>query len=160
MNEVKFFKKAYYNYFLSLAEEQARLATCKRAKCGAVIVKNYRVIGEGCNSPAGNSEPVCDVDKRTLHEKVTDKTCCTHAEINAMNNVLSDFNKKVLEGSTIFFSRVDNEGNMIFSGEPYCTGCSKYAFNLGISNWVLRHDNGIYVYGAKEYHDLSRNYNG
>jgi len=160
MYKVKSFSKKDYNRFLSLAEEQAKLATCKRAKCGAVIVKDYGIIGIGFNSPPGNSKPLCHVDKKTLHEKVTDKTCCVHAERRAMDNALSDFNKKVLKNSTIFFSRVDEKGHVVFSGKPYCTRCSKDALDVGISKWVLRHDSGIYTYDAGEYHELSRNYNG
>ncbi len=160
MQRIKLFSKLYYSHFLFKAEEQAKLATCERAKCGAVIVKNYKVIGRGFNSPPGDSEHLCHVDKKTLHEKVTDKTCCAHAERRAMDNALSDFNKEILKGSMMFFSRLDDEGHMIFSGNPYCTRCSKDALDLKISKWVLRHKSGIYVYGAEEYHELSRNYKG
>lgn len=158
MNKAGLISRLYNNHFLSLAEEQAKLATCKRAKCDTVIVKNYKIIGRGFNSPAGNSKLLCHVDKKILHEKVVDKTCCVHAERRAMDNALSNFNKEALKGSVIFFSRVDEEGNTLFSGEPYCTRCSKDALDIGILKWVLRHESGIYVYDAKEYHELSRNY--
>ncbi len=59
----------------------------------------------------------------------------------------------------MFFSRVDDEGQMIFSGSPYCTRCSKDALDLKISKWVLKHEDGIYIYGAEEYNNLSFNYN-
>ncbi|MFH1585269.1 MAG: hypothetical protein ABIB79_00695 [archaeon] len=147
----------FYKGFIKNAEYQAMLATCKRAKCGVVIIKEHKIIGSGFNSPPGNLEAMrtCHLDKRSIDEKVTDKTCCIHAEQRAMDEAISKYGKKEIRGSGIIFARVDDQGNTIHSGQPYCTICSKRAVDLGISYWVLNHQSGIYVYSSEEYHRIS-----
>jgi len=147
-------------YYMDKAINVAGYATCLKRKCGAVIVSEEIIIGEGFNSPAQNSElnRVCMEDKKSLDNKVTDKTCCAHAEIRALEDALDKYNKLKLKRAVLFFASVDENGEKIFSGKPYCTICSKSALDKGLKGWVLEHEEGLYFYGAKEYHDLSRNY--
>lgn len=72
------------------AAEIALKATCLRAKCGTIIVKNNEIIGTGINSPPGEKESQrrCIADKKELHPKITDKTCCIHAEQRAIMDAL------------------------------------------------------------------------
>ncbi len=141
------------------AEKQAVLATCTRAKCGTVIVGNNHVIGLGFNSPPASMESQrrCTVDKSSYDKKVTDKTCCMHAEQRAILDALTSNSNRV-KGATLYFARVDENGKSKAAGKPYCTLCSKLALDVGISEFVLQDENGICAYGTEEYNDISFNY--
>lgn len=143
------------------AAQTALDATCQRAKCGSVIVADDLVIGRGYNSPPNNDESqrTCSVPKAFYDPKVTDKTCCIHAEIRAINDALRK-NPEILPGSRLYFMRIDEGGNPAISGEPYCTICSKQTLEVGISEFVLWKKEGICVYDTNEYHEISRNYQG
>jgi deoxycytidylate deaminase len=138
------------------AAEVAVSATCSRSKCGSVIVNDGEIIGKGFNSPAGNLENQrrCDAEKSSYHSKVTDKTCCVHAEERAITDALRK-NPEKLSGSMLYFIRLDGNGDSKFSGAPYCTICSKLALDAGIAEFVLWHESGIAAYKADEYNDLS-----
>jgi deoxycytidylate deaminase len=138
---------------------QARNATCARRHCGAVVVKDGVVLGEGFNSPAGGDRSVvrCQYDKTQYHPKVTDKTCCMHAEVRAMLMALRQYPEKV-PGATLFFVSVDALGEKQFSRNPYCTVCSKLALDVGLKEFVLWHRSGITAYNTAEYNELSYAY--
>ena len=134
----------------------AERALCKRDKCGAVIVADGAIIGEGYNSP-----PRDEVD----HERCTrkhelapdfksDKTCCPHAEWRAVFDALRHHPERIA-GSTIYFTRVDATGAFIPSGKPYCTSCSKMVLDVGVGTFALWHPEGIKLYETHEYNDLS-----
>jgi deoxycytidylate deaminase len=145
--------------YIKKAAEVAKKATCKRLKCGAIIVKDDEIIGSGFNSPPGDlsSQNRCENSKSIYDKKVTDKTCCMHAEQRAMMDALRN-NSDKLKGSRLYFIRLDSEGKISFAGQPYCTICSKMTLDLGISEFVLNHKEGICVYDKEEYNDLSFNY--
>lgn len=146
--------------FLKEAQYEAQRATCKRRPCGAVIVKGNSIIGKGFNSPPGNDEGQrqCNSDKKLLDSKVTDKTCCVHAEERAIIDALRQGHD--LSGSTMYFTSVDKEGKRLCSGEPFCTLCSKLALDVGVSTWILEHEKGIISYSSQEYNKLSYAYSG
>lgn len=138
----------------------AKMATCKRSKCGAIIVKNNEIIGTGFNSPAGNieSQRRCLIKKDSYHLKVTDKTCCVHAEQRAIIDALRK-NEEKLEGSKLYFIRLDDNNLPLKSGEPYCTICSKMALDVDIGEFILLQEEGVCVYDTEEYNKISFNYN-
>lgn len=142
--------------YMERAAEVARLATCERSSCGSVIVKDGKIIGEGFNSPPKGMERQrrCGQNKTAYHQKVTDKTCCIHAEERAMVDALRQHPNQ-LEKSKLYFIRLDEEGNRQFSGQPYCTLCSKLALEVGITEFLLWHQEGIMSYTTPEYNDLS-----
>jgi deoxycytidylate deaminase len=152
-------KEAQAKYFLQEAIEVAKKAWCHRSKCGAIIVNKGEIISEGINHPPGflESQRRCHIKKNKYNQKVTDKTCCIHAEQHAISNALNN-NPKKLNGSTLFFVRLDMKNNFKFAGEPYCTICSKFALDIGIKKWVLWHKDGIVEYNSEEYNNLSFNY--
>jgi len=131
-------------------------ASCKRSKCGSVIVKEGKIIGEGFNSPPAGDESQrrCDNSKSQYHPKVTDKTCCVHAEQRAIMDALKN-NADKIAGSILYFVRLDDEGKEAVSGSPYCTICSKMALDAGVKEFVLRHEQGVCAYNTKEYNDIS-----
>ena len=145
--------------FIEEAVELARQSTCLRSKCGSVIVKDNQIIGKGFNSPPNNSESQrrCKKSKEDYHKKVTDKTCCVHAEQRAIMDVLIK-NKDKIKGSKLYFIRLNENNQKSAAGNPYCTICSKMALDVGISEFILMHKEGIKSYNTQDYNKLSYNY--
>ncbi len=146
-------------WYMYQAAEVAKWASCERSKCWCLIVKNGEIIGKGFNSPANNLEAQrrCSCEKDTYHKKVTDKTCCIHAEQRAMFDALRNHPKELI-WADLYFIRLDKEGKLAKAGQPYCTICSKMALDLGIKNFHLRHEEGIASYPCDEYNTLSYQY--
>ena len=139
----------------------AKQATCTRLKCGSIIVKDNEIIGRGFNSPPQELETQrrCKNQKSEYHKKVTDKTCCIHAEQRAIMDALKN-NPNKIKGSRLYFIGLnENDEKALVTGKPYCTICSKMALDVGISEFVLWHDYGIIAYDTQEYNDLSYKYN-
>jgi dCMP deaminase len=132
-------------HYFTLAQEVANRATCNRAHCGAVIVaENGRVIGRGYNAPplGDESQRMCDVVLDKSIKQNNDKTCCVHAEWNAIIDALEHHADKV-KGSTLYFMRTGEQGEFTGSGKPYCTVCSRLAMQVGIAQFGLWHDKPI-----------------
>ncbi len=140
--------------WFELAAEAAKQSSCLKAQCGAVIVKDGKVIGTGFNSPAAGEPNRC-LDNYTIPENNKhDVTCCVHAEIRAIHDALSNYPAE-LSGSELYFTRIDDNDNIKPSGTPYCTLCSREALDAGISAFALWHKDGIKVYDTEEYNNLS-----
>jgi len=94
--------KEYMNEVANVALDSG----CLRSKCGSIIVKDNKIIGRGFNSPPKEleSQRRCLFSKDSLHKKVTDKTCCVHAEQRAIIDSLRN-NPKKIEGSRLYFIR-------------------------------------------------------
>lgn len=153
-------EKSKAEVYFQEAAALARQATCEDAQCGAVIAKDGEIIGRGFNSPpAGTSVNRCHIPKSAYHPKVTDKTCCIHAEVRAVQDALRQQPDK-LSGSALYFVRVDEAGDLKRSGEPYCTLCSKIVLDAGIATFHLFREEGIVSYSADEYNERSFSYAG
>ncbi len=138
--------------------EIAKASTCKRSKCGSVIVNNeYSIIGEGYNSMPCHEEGECFKDSLSPTFK-SDKTCCIHAEQRDIMDALKKEWRDQIKGSTLFFIRLDENNNPKHSGNPYCSICSKMALDVGISKFVLWHKEGWTAYDAKEYNEITFQY--
>ena len=143
---------------MSQAAEVAKFALCLRAKCGTVIVNNDEIIAFGYNAPPLDKKE----DRICLQEfgpgkPKYDKTCCMHAEWRAIMDALKR-NPEKIKGSRLYFTRVDEQGNIKKSGKPLCTVCSRLALDSGISEFLLWHDEGICAYPTDEYNRLSYQY--
>ena len=147
--------------YLNEAAKIALNATCGRRKCGSIIVGDKGIIGAGFNSPPGGNEGQrrCSCPKDSYDRRVTDKTCCVHAEQRAIMDALRNNPDKIL-GSRLYFIGLDEQGNPARSGKPYCTICSKMALDSGIREFVLWHEEGISVYDTEEYNQISYLYKG
>lgn len=164
--EIIEFIKVEHGYHYGIVSDCVDLAhqsTCKRSRCGAIIVSECgtMTIGEGYNSQPCNVDAECFKDSLPANFK-SDKTCCIHAEQRAIVNALKNFPDKV-NGSTLYFVRLDEKGQPKPSGEPYCTICSKMALDVGISRFVLFHKNSedtgwLKSYEANYYNELSFQY--
>lgn len=142
--------------YFDLAAKAASKATCYRAKCGSVIVKDGKVIGSGQNGPPRNDESrrTCntawDYDKKPKY----DLTCCIHAEWRAVINACRN-NPDKIEGSTLYFMRIDENGNFTDAGDPYCTTCSRFTMESGVAEFALWNDDGVDIMTLPEYDQKS-----
>lgn len=153
-------ERAFHEACFEFAARRARMATCTRARCGAVIVLagGEGIIGQGFNAPPLGDEAnrKCDGVYDLTSKPKSDKTCCIHAEWNAIIDGLSS-NSENLIGSTLYFMRVDENGEFTDAGEPYCTVCSRLALQTGISFFALWND-GPQIIPMGEYNDASYAY--
>lgn len=131
---------------MKLAAVAAKNALCLKAKCGTVIFSSdIKLIGTGYNAP-----PQDDLSKRRCDEDA----CCVHAEWRAIADALAH-HPKAIKGALLYFTRVDWVGNILPSGKPYCTVCSRLALDTAVSYFYLWHEEGITEYKTDEYHVLS-----
>ena len=142
--------------FFQLAADQACKATCLRARCGSVIMNNGKVIGAGYNSPPldDESQRHCDDTWDYSKKPKYDLTCCVHAEWRAAIDACKR-NPDLLKGSTLYFMRVDDEGNFTDAGEPYCTTCSRFVMESGVSEFALWNKDEATLYPLPEYNERS-----
>lgn len=138
--------------FFEKAADIAKEATCLRAKCGSVVVKNSVVIGRGFNSPAlgDESQRLCEVDMDTTVKPKYDKTCCVHAEWRAVLDACKT-NTEKLAGSVLYFMRIDEAGGFTDAGDPFCTVCSRLTMEAGVAEFALYNDEGADIYPLDEY---------
>lgn len=146
------------SYFKQAAEVAVK-ATCNRAHCGAVIVAtNGQIIGRGYDAPpmGDESQRMCDAKLDQSIKQNNDKTCCVHAEWNAIIDALTNYSSKV-PGSTLYFMRIDRSGGFTDAGQSYCTVCSRLALESGIGTFGLWND-GPDMIDAAEYNQKSYDY--
>jgi deoxycytidylate deaminase len=148
-----------HEYFFEKAAQVAREATCHRAQCGSVVVSAEGVIiGSGFNAPPMESESqrMCSAQYDTSLKPKSDKTCCVHAEWNAILDA-AIHNGIHIAGATLYFMRVDTKGEFTNAGEPYCTVCSRLALQSGISTFGLW-ESGPRMIPTDEYNLMSYSY--
>lgn len=144
--------------WLARAAEEMQTASCQRERSGAVIVDgNETLIGCGRSGPPGKSavHQRCGVQPPANFS--SDASCCIHAETRALLDAL-DVNNKQLPGSRLYVVSSAPGGELRSSGKPSCTVCSKLGVELGITEFVLSHEDGITVYEAGYYNRLSFEY--
>ena len=146
--------------YLKMCAKIAERALCLRAKCGSVIVKDHKVIGEGYNAP-----PLDDPKQRTCLDTYPaeqrkpkfDRTCCMHAEWRAILDALRR-NPEKIKGSRLYFGRWNEPVRKIYTEKPYCTVCSRLALDTGIAEFVLWREEGVCVWPTDEYNQVSYEY--
>jgi deoxycytidylate deaminase len=142
--------------FFAAAAEAAEQATCHRAKCGSVIVKDSVIIGMGYNSPPLHDESrrTCDQTWNLTKKPKYDLTCCVHAEWRAVIDACKR-NANQLAGSILYFMRIDETGNFTDAGEPFCTTCSRFTMEAGVAEFALWNNNSADIYPLAEYDQKS-----
>lgn len=151
---------------MTMLVETAKKSTCLRSRCGAMVVNLFGdTIGYGYNSPADSCIKPAPFDKQMPKKLVScikdhlgpgfksDKTCCMHAEQRAILNALQLGHK--VRGAFLYFIRIDENGAPLYTGQPYCTMCSKMALDVGISRFILYHEEGWTSYSTDYYNKLS-----
>ena len=154
-------RAAVYQYgeCLTASVAEAVKSPCLRRRCGSVVFRGGSIIGRGYNSPAGGEACRCLIEKSSYHPKVTDTTCCVHAEQRAVTDALRHRGDAV-RGAMLFFCAVGADDIPLSSGEPYCTICSKTIVDVGIARVGLFRDGGWVMYEAEEYNRVSFQYAG
>ena len=148
-----------HKVYFEAAQTIAQQATCTRARCGSVVVaKDGTIIGRGFNAPPNNDESqrMCKVVLDKSIKQNNDKTCCVHAEWNAILDALKHHPTEV-EGSSLYFMRVNDIGEFTEAGEPYCTVCSRLALQSGIKTFGLW-NGGPQIIDTKDYNQKSYAY--
>ncbi len=144
-------------YWMLEAAKCAQGALCARDKCGAVLVNSGQIIGRGYNAPPQDNlkHAKCSLEYgKDQRKPKADRTCCMHAEWRAILEALRKYPKKLI-GSTLYFVRINEKGEPKFSGEPYCTHCSRLALDVGIAKFALWRQDGVKLYNTADYNNLS-----
>lgn len=125
-------------YFLDIAEQVAKRASCYRASVGCVIVKDKRILSTGYNgAPAGRKNCLekgyCYREKHQIPSGTELDKCYAsgaHAETNAIVNAAR--HGAEIEGSVMY----------LIGHDFCCSGCQSAILNAGISKVVLRKRDG------------------
>ncbi len=113
-------------YFLTITRQVAERSTCKRAKVGAVIVRDKNILATGYNgAPAGMPHCIdvgCLIYQSKTPNGDTEENCfrTIHAEMNAIAQAAKN-------GSTI------KDASIYITHTP-CIHCLKVLVNTGIKN--------------------------
>tara|TARA_R110000803_G_scaffold42597_2_gene91233 strand:- start:35064 stop:35510 length:447 start_codon:yes stop_codon:yes gene_type:complete len=117
-------KSKFIPYYLGIAYETAKLSSANRAKVGAIIVKDDRIISIGYNGmPSGwdnECEEVVPPNEWAEFEQLKTKPEVLHAETNAIAKVAQSTESS--KGATLFCTHLP------------CIECAKLIHQAGISN--------------------------
>ena len=80
-----------------------------------------------------------------------------HAEWRAVLDACKH-NADKIDGSVLYFMRLDDQGNFSGAGVPYCTNCSRLSMEAGIGEFALWNKDGADIYHINEYDRLSYEY--
>lgn len=126
MDEVE--RPSWGVYFSAIAYCVATRADCTRAKVGAVVVKDNRIVSTGYNgAPAG--EPGCEacprrhssVEPGSSYDSGEGYCVAIHAEANAL----------------LYADRDKTVGAMLYVTKDPCEGCSRLIKAAGIAGVVV-----------------------
>ena len=112
-------RPSWDEYFMGIAFEVAKRSTCDRARVGAIIVRDKRILTTGYNG-APRGLPHCD----EVGHLIVDGHCVRtlHAEQNAIIQA-------ALHG-------VSTDGGTIYVTHQPCLNCAKMIINAGIRRVV------------------------
>jgi deoxycytidylate deaminase len=157
MNKLSIKDSRLHIPFIVEASRVARSSPCLSGKrCGSLIVKDQFVIGRANNAP-----PSCIVldNCQQLSRKSnfkSDPSCCLHAEQRALMKALCH-HPTHLQGSSLYYARIDEHGLLVYSRTPRCTICSKLILDMGISFCYMLHSFGLTVYSALDFNTYAFN---
>jgi len=120
-------RPSWDDYFMTVALAVASRASCIKIHCGAVIVKENRIISTGYNGNPKGIEScfeigACRKDIKGVdwNEKNTGNCFAVHAEVNAI----------------IYASRKEMEGATLYSVLYPCADCAKAIVGAGVKEVV------------------------
>jgi dCMP deaminase len=117
-------RPSWHQYFMTITQQVAERSTCKRAKVGAVIVRDRNIVATGYNgSPAGLphcTEAGCLIYSSRTPAGELEENCfrTIHAEINAIAQAAKN-------GASI------RDADIYITHTP-CIHCFKVLLNTGI----------------------------
>ena len=116
----------HINAYMKTAETFAECSTARRAKVGAIIVKDNRIISIGYNGmPSGwNNNCENEVGVHKGEPVLKTKPQVLHAEMNAISKVAR--------------SSESSEGSVMFITHAPCHDCAKMIYQSGINSVYYR----------------------
>ena len=121
-------KEKFISAYMDVAERFAQLSHAQRAKVGAIIVKDDRIISIGYNGMPSGWDNECETEQKTGNtgygRKLVTKPEVLHAETNAIAK-LAQSN----ESST--------DATLFCTHEP-CIECAKLIHQSGIRNVIFK----------------------
>lgn len=139
-------------YAFEVAKGEARLSLCRKTPRGAVVFRDGRIFGRGCNNP---------IRPRTCRPEICMPICgliCLHAERSAIANALR--RGENINGASVFHIRLQND-IAVASRDPSCDDCSRYMAvdlprkGIFLEEMILYQATGYIAYKIDEFHDLS-----
>lgn len=112
-------KEKFVKAFMDCAERFAQLSTAERAKVGAIIVKDNRIISIGYNGMPSGWDNECEENGKTKPEVL-------HAETNAIAKVAQ--------------SNESSRGSEMFCTHLPCIECAKLIHQSGIVTVYYREE--------------------
>lgn len=115
-----------HDLYMRLAREVAKEATCPRAKVGAVLVSDRRIVATGYNgAPSGVVH--CKDDGCWLQKRGNLVSCrkAVHAELNALVNAA--------------YTGASTKGAVMYCTYSPCVDCLKALINAGVSTVYYEH---------------------
>jgi dCMP deaminase len=110
-------KEKFISAYMDVAERFAQLSHAERAKVGAIIVKDDRIISIGYNGMPSGWDNVCEVDGKSKPEVL-------HAETNAIAKLAQ--------------SNESGKGASLFCTHLPCMECAKLIYQSGINDVFYR----------------------
>lgn len=109
------------SYHMEVTESVSKLGSCPRARVGAVVVKDKRIVSTGYNgSPSGTDH--CDDVGCLMIDGHCKRTI--HAEVNAI----------------LYANRIDLIGATLYCNYLPCHDCSKIICQVGVKEVVYLND--------------------
>lgn len=158
MDEDIYERMGWDEYFLLLAGDVSRRATCLRRRFGALITKNNKIKGSGYNGATSGLEDClqrryCMRQQLGIAPGTHYETCrSVHAEVNAILNV----GIENTEGGVLYLAgEKGGKGHDIIDGIP-CSMCARAILNARLSRLVARMaDGSIKEYTKQELSDIA-----
>lgn len=114
--------------YMNIAKEIAKLSYAKRAKVGAILVKNNSIIAYGYNGMPSEFQNICETEVNG--ELITNREVL-HAETNCISKIAK--------------STYSSEGSDMYVTMSVCYDCAKLIIQSGIKR----------VFYSEEYRDKS-----
>ncbi|WP_340163339.1 deoxycytidylate deaminase [Bacillus licheniformis] len=111
------------NYFMGLAEQASKMATCDRLHVGCVLVKDKRVISTGFNGSV-SGHPHCDEIGHLYNEE---RRCIR--TVHAEQNAIIDCAKR----------GVSTKGAAAYVTHEPCEHCTRALAQAGITKVLFKH---------------------
>src|ERR1041384_5884783 len=120
-------KPSFDDIYMDLAENLAKKSHCVKAKVGAVLTKDTRIVSLGYNGPPAGTHNCDEVWPETGCERDSKGSCslALHAEQNAI--LYATKNNVSMEDATLYVTL-----------SP-CIACAMVIFTIGIKKVFYRH---------------------
>ena len=152
--KIKKNKLSWEEYYLNIAKQVCKKATCLRKKFGAVIVKNDQIISTGyCGAPRKTKDcyehGFCLRQQQKIPSGQRYELCrSVHAEMNAIINA-ARAGVSLLGGDIFIYGEDTATGQPV---ETYpCFICKKMIINAGLKRVVCYTPEGIKIYSVKDW---------